>query len=139
MTFASYARNACSLALVTALAIFSLAACGDKSPALSTTYEFSTASPEISMDGGAVVDVRLVHKATGKPVENAVIFETRFDMGPDGMGGMAASVEAQGSPEPGVYRFKVAPTMAGRWGLTLSAKVQGEAETVRGVVVVTAR
>ncbi len=139
MTFASYARNALLLALVTAFALLSLAGCGEKSPALSTTYEFSTATPEISMDGGAVVDVRLVHKATGKPVVNAVIFDTRFDMGPDGMGGMAAPVEAQGSPEPGVYRFKVAPTMGGRWGLTLSAKVQGEAETVRGLVVVTAR
>ena len=139
MTFASYARNALLLALVPAFAFFSLAACGEKTPTLSTTYEFSTATPEISMDGGAVVDVRLVHKATGKPVVDAVIFETRFDMGPDGMGGMAAPVESQGSPAPGVYRFKLAPTMDGRWALTLSAKVQGEAETVRGVVVITAR
>jgi hypothetical protein len=139
MTSASYARNALLLALVTAFAFLSLAACGEKSPTLSTTYEFSTATPEISMGGGAVVDVRLVHKATGKPVAGAVIFEMRFDMAPDGMGGMAAPVEAQGSPEPGVYRFKVAPTMDGRWALKLGAKVQGEAETVRGVVVVTAR
>ena len=139
MTLASYARSARSLALVTAFAMLSLTACGEKTPALSKNYEFSTATPEISMGEGAVVDVRLIHKATGKPVENAVIFDTRFDMGPDGMGGMAAAVETQGSPEPGVYRFKVAPTMEGRWGLTLSAKVQGESETVRGVVVVTAR
>lgn len=139
MTFASYARNALLPVFVTAFAFLSIAACGEKSPAMSTAYEFSTATPEISMDGSAVVDVRLVHKATGKPVVDAVIFETRLDMGPDGMGGMAATVEAQGSPEPGVYRFKLAPTMAGRWALTLSAKVQGEAETVRGVVVITAR
>lgn len=139
MTLASYARNALSLALVTVFAMLSLAACGEKSPAMSTTYEFSTATPEISMGGGAVIDVRLIHKATGKPVENAVIFDTRFDMAPDGMGGMAAPVEAQGSPEPGVYRFKVSPTMDGRWALKLNAKIQGEAETVRGSVVVTAR
>lgn len=91
------------------------------------------------MDGNAVIDVRLIHEPTGKVVENAVIFDTRFDMAPDGMGGMAAPVEAQGSPEPGVYRFKVAPTMEGRWALTLNAKVQGSAETVTGTVVVTAR
>ncbi len=139
MTLASCARSALSLALVTAFAMLSLAACGEKSPALSKDYEFSTTTPEISMGGGAVVDVRLVHKATGKPVENAVFFDTRFDMAPDGMGGMAAPVETQGSPEAGVYRFKVAPTMDGRWALKLNAKVQGEAETVRGVVVVTAR
>ena len=68
-----------------------------------------------------------------------MIFETRLDMGPDGMGEMTAPVTAQGSPAPGVYRFTVAPTMAGRWELKLSAKVQGEAETVTGSVVVTAR
>jgi hypothetical protein len=91
------------------------------------------------MEGEAIVDVRLVHEPTGKAVENAVIFETRFDMSPDAMGGMTAPVEAQGSPAPGVYRFKVAPTMEGRWALTLSAKVQGVAETITGTVVVTAR
>jgi hypothetical protein len=60
-------------------------------------------------------------------------------MEPDGMGGMTAPVSAQGSPVPGIYRFSVAPTMAGRWELKLSAKVQGEAESVSGSVVVTAQ
>jgi YtkA-like len=55
------------------------------------------------------------------------------------MAAMTAPVEAQGSPAPGVYRFKVAPTMEGRWALTLSAKVQGVADTITGTVVVTAR
>lgn len=112
-----------------------LSACSQaKSP-----YVFSAVTSEITMDGEAVVDVRLVHEPTGKAVENAVIFETRLDMSPDAMGAMTAPVEAQGSPEPGVYRFKVAPTMEGRWALTLSAKVQGVDETITGTVVVTAR
>jgi len=106
---------------------------------MSTTYAFSTTTPEISEDKGTIVDIRLVHKATGKPVANAVIFETRFDMEPDGMGGMDAQATSMGSPAPGIYRFSLKPTMAGRWALKLSAKVQGEAETVRGVVVITAR
>jgi YtkA-like len=117
------------------VALVALAACGKPvSP-----YVFSAVQSEVSMDGKATVDVRLVHQPTGKPVENAVIFETRLDMSPDGMGEMTAPVTAQGSPAPGVYRFTVAPTMAGRWELKLSAKVQGEAETVTGSVVVTAR
>jgi hypothetical protein len=112
-----------------------LSACGPaKSP-----YVFSAVTSEITMDGEAVVDVRLVHEPTGKAVENAVIFESRFDMSPEAMGAMTAPVEVHGSPAPGVYRFKVAPTMAGRWALTLSAKVQGVAETITGTVVVTAR
>lgn len=117
------------------VALVALAACGKPT----SPYVFSTVQSEVSMAGEAVVDVRLIHQPTGKAVENAVIFESRFDMGPDGMGGMTAPVSAEGSPSPGVYRFKVAPTMAGRWELKLSAKVQGEAETVTGSVVVTAR
>ncbi|MEQ1754336.1 MAG: FixH family protein [Micropepsaceae bacterium] len=112
-----------------------LSACGKpESP-----YVFVAVQSEIPMNGEAIVDVRLVHQPSGKPVESAVIFETRFDMDPESMGGMAAPVTAQGSPAPGVYRFMVAPTMAGRWALKLSAKVQGETETVTGSVVVTVR
>lgn len=122
-------------AAAVAAALVLLIACGSpKSP-----YVFSAVTNEITMEGEAVVDIRLVHEPTGKPVENAVIFETRFDMSPDAMGAMTAPVTAQGSPQPGVYRFKVAPTMAGRWALTLSAKVQGVDETITGTVVVTAR
>jgi YtkA-like len=122
------------LASIVAIAV-ALASCGK--PA--SPYVFSAVQSEVSMDGNAVVDVQIVHQPTGKPVENAVIFETRLDMGPDAMGEMTAPVTAKGSPSPGVYRFTIAPTMAGRWELKLSAKVQGEAETVTGSVVVTAR
>jgi YtkA-like len=117
------------------VAFVALVACGK--PA--SPYVFSATQSEVSMDGNAVIDVKIIHQPTGKAVENAVIFETRLDMGPDAMGEMTAPVTAQGSPAPGVYRFTVAPTMAGRWELKLSAKVQGEAETVTGSVVVTAR
>ncbi len=133
MTFSISGRIASIAAAIVALV--SLSACGK--PA--SPYVFSTVQSEISMAGEAIIDVRLLHQPSGKPVVNAVIFETRFDMEPDGMGGMTAPVSAQGSPAPGIYRFSVAPTMAGRWELKLSAKVQGEAETVSGSVVVTAQ
>lgn len=126
-------RAAVAVAVLAAMSV--LSACGPSKP----PYVFSVVTSEIAMGGEAIVDVRLVHEPTGKPVADAVIFETRFDMSPDAMGAMTAPVEAQGSPEPGVYRFKVAPTMEGRWALTLSAKVQGVAETITGTVVVTAR
>jgi hypothetical protein len=125
-----------AIAVVAALVLGALSACGQSSS--ESSYEFSTSTPDIEM-GSAMVDVRIARAADDKPVENAVIFETRFDMEPDGMGEMTSTVAAQGSPEPGTYRFEVKPTMAGRWKLTLSAKVQGEADTVRGAVVVTAR
>lgn len=118
-----------------AVALIALAGCGKAA----SPYVFSAIQSEVSMGGEAIVDVRLIHQPTGKPVESAVIFETRLDMSPDAMGEMTAPVTAQGSPAPGVYRFAIAPTMAGRWELKLSAKVQGEAETVSGSVIVTAR
>lgn len=142
MNFASFAHRAFTRAgFAAVLAIFSLTGCGENPSwgPVSSTYDFSTAAPQVAVDGNAVVDVRLVHKATGKPVTDAVIFETRFDMEPDGMGRMTAQATAQGSPAPGIYRFVVKPTMAGRWALKLSAKVQGETEAVRGIVVITAR
>ena len=112
-----------------------LAACGQAKP----PYTFSAITQNVATDSSAVIDVRLVHEPTGTPVADAIIFETRFDMSPDSMGAMTAPGEPQGSPEPGVYRFKVSPNMAGRWALTLNAKVQGVAETISGTVVVTAR
>ena len=71
---------------------------------------------------------------TSEPVADAVIFETHADMGPEGMPTMPGAVTA-GAPQPGgAYRFQVATAMAGTWALTLSAKVQGEAQTVKGTV-----
>ncbi len=69
----------------------------------------------------------------GKPVPDAVIFESKADMGPAGMQEMTAPVRAM-PPKGGIYSFEVDPGMAGTWALHLAAKVQGEAETVRGTV-----
>ena len=84
------------------------------------------------------VAVRLTDKRTGKPVPDAVIFKTRVDMAPDGMAEMELAVTPLPSKEPGVYAFKTDMPMAGRYQITLSAKVQGEPETVSGKVIVKA-
>jgi len=80
-----------------------------------------------------VVQVRLVRIADGKPVPDAVIFESKADMGPSGMETMTAPVKAM-PPKGGVYGFEIDPGMAGAWALHLAAKVQGEPETVHGTV-----
>ncbi len=54
-------------------------------------------------------------------------------MGPSGMETMTAPVKAMPS-KGGVYSFEIDPGMAGAWALHLTAKVQGEPETVRGTV-----
>jgi YtkA-like protein len=97
-------------------------------------YVFEPVKPEVKKGDDVVVAVRLKHKTTGKPVTDAVIVQTRIDMGPDGMGDMASPLTAVPSSEPGVYAFKTELSMAGRWLLSIAAKVQGEPETVVGKI-----
>ena len=96
--------------------------------------------PQPGVEAGAdrVVSVRLLDKSTGKAVSDAVIFSTRLDMAPDGMQEMATKVTPMQSTEPGTYRFKATFGMAGRWQLSLGAKVQGETGSVESKLVVTA-
>lgn len=100
-------------------------------------YEFQLLDKEVKK-GEAVIAVKLVHKASGRAVPDAVIFAKRIDMGPDGMEMMAAPIEAVTSTEPGVYRFKTDLSMAGEWALSLGAKVQGEIGTIENKLIVKA-
>ena len=98
-------------------------------------YAFEPVNADIKSSNVATVAVRLVHKPSGKPVADATIVQTRLDMAPDGMADMATAIAPLPSPEPGVYAFKAPLTMAGRWLLTISAKVQGEADPVLGKII----
>lgn len=100
-------------------------------------FEFQLVQSEVKK-GDAIVAVRLVNKKTGKPVPDAVISAKRIDMAPDGMATMDAPLEAQPVSEPGVYRFKTNLSMAGRWQLSLGAKVQGETGTVQNKLILKA-
>ena len=101
-------------------------------------YAFEPVNPEMKKGDDVTVAVRLTNKTTGKAVPDAVIFKTRIDMAPDGMAEMQSPVAPLPSREPGVYAFRTDLPMAGRYQLTLSAKVQGEAETVTGKVIIKA-
>jgi hypothetical protein len=67
-------------------------------------------------------------------VSDAVIFSPRIDMSPEGMETMTAPATPVAGTEPGTYGFKTDLVMAGGWLLTVSAKVQGEPETVTGKI-----
>lgn len=97
-------------------------------------YVFEPVLVEVKNGSGSELAVRLVHKPTGKPIPNAVVFRTRLDMAPDNMADMTAEHSALPASEAGIYRFKADLTMAGGWALRLMAKVPGESETVQGTV-----
>ncbi len=102
-------------------------------------YEFQLVDQAIKAGPDKIITVRLINKASGKPVPDAVIFATRLDMAPDGMQEMATKVTPMPGTEPGTYRFKAPLSMAGRWQLSLGAKVQGEPGTVENKIVLTAQ
>jgi hypothetical protein len=97
-------------------------------------YVFEPVKAEVKKGDDVVVSVRLKHKATGKPVTDAVIVQTRIDMSPDAMGEMASPLTPVPSNEPGVYSFKTDLSMQGRWLLSIAVKVQGEPDTVVGKI-----
>lgn len=101
-------------------------------------YVFEAVNAQVKKGDDVAVTVRLVNKATGKPVPDAVIFRTRLDMAPDGMADMESPVTALPAAEPGLYPFNAALPMPGRYQLSIAAKVQGEAETVIGKIVIKA-
>ena len=121
-------------------ALIGLALTGTATVALADIkdYEFQLVDQTVQSGPDKVVIVRLMNKKTGKAVPDAVIFTTRLDMAPDGMQEMATKVTPIPGVEPGTYRFKANFGMAGRWQLSLGAKVQGETGTVESKLVVTA-
>jgi len=101
-------------------------------------YRFELVQAQPAGPGKTTVTVSLVHVPDNKPVAGAVLFESKTDMGPDGMAEMTGKVTPLPSDKPGIYRFAIETGMAGNWALNLGAKVQGEAGTVRGTVTFTA-
>jgi hypothetical protein len=102
-------------------------------------YKFELVDQSVQAGPDKVIAVRLMNTKTGKTVPNAVIFATRLDMAPDGMQEMATKVASVPGGEPGTYKFKATFGMAGRWQLSLGAKVQGETGTVESKLVITAQ
>ena len=126
------------LARATAAALIGVAVTGMSAHAEIKNYEFQLVQPTVKAGADRIFTVRLVDKTSGKAVPDAVIFSTRLDMAPDGMQEMATKVTPMPGTEPGTYRFKATFGMAGRWQLSLGAKVQGETGAVENKLVITA-
>jgi predicted metal-binding membrane protein len=102
-------------------------------------YRFEAVRVQPSGPGKTMVVVRLERVGDKKPIDGAVILESKTDMGPSGMAEMSGKVTAIGSNQSGLYRFLIETGMAGKWELILSAKVQGEDGPVAGKITYDAR
>ncbi len=100
-------------------------------------YRFKAAGPPVKSGKATIVKICLLHLSDGKAVPGAVIFQARFDMGPDGMGSMTAPAKVVRSSDANLYQVELEPQIGGNWALSLSAKVQGETATVHGSVPIT--
>jgi len=132
-TTASWARQL----TIAALALGTTILTPQWSVAAPQDYRFEIAGTPAKSGKATVIKVRLVHIPDGKPVAGAVIIQTKFDMGPDGMAEMTAPTKVVSAKEPGIYQVEADAPSVGKWALSLAAKVQGEAETVHGAVTVT--
>jgi YtkA-like len=120
-----------TLALVLLLMGAGVAVASSLSRAASDHYAFELVEREVKQGYGTTILVRLVDERTGKVVPDAVLFISRIDMSPDGMGQMAAPLELQADTLPGYYRFETDLSMQGAWALTLAAKIPGLADPVQ--------
>ena len=125
----------CARALIGAACfVASISAAITGATAAPADYRFELVQAQPAGPGKTTVTVSLVHVPDNKPVAGAVLFESKTDMGPDGMAEMTGKVTPLPSDKPGMYHFAIETGMAGKWALNLGAKVQGEAGTVRGTV-----
>jgi hypothetical protein len=99
-------------------------------------YRFEVAGAPAKSGKATLIKVRLLHLPDGKPVAGAIIIQTKLDMTPQGMASMTAPAKTSATADAGIYQIEAQPEMAGNWALHLSAKVQGEAETVTGTLTV---
>jgi hypothetical protein len=93
-------------------------------------YEFQIVEPGEHRVGEATIAVEIRYRPTGERVTDAVLFAHRLDMEPDGMATMTSPLKLLPAREPGLYRLGTDLTMAGRWRLSLAAKIQGETDTL---------
>src|SRR5207247_10084171 len=83
-------------------------------------YEFQLVDQVIKAGPDKIITVRLINKASGKPVPDAVIFATRLDMAPDRMQELATKVAPIPRTERDTYHFQHTLRTSGRRQLSLS-------------------
>jgi hypothetical protein len=122
-----------------ALIVAAIGCTGTQTLADISDYRFELVDRAVKAGPDKIITIRLMNQKTGKPVPGAVIFATRLDMAPDAMQEMVTKVTPVPDGEPGTYKFQATFGMAGRWQLSVGAKIQGETGTLENQLVITAQ
>ena len=126
-------------AVQVALIVAAIGCAGTQAHADISDYRFELVDHAVKAGPDKIITIRLMNHRTGKPVPGAVIFATRLDMAPDAMQEMVTKVTPVPDGEPGTYKFQATFGMAGRWQLSVGAKIQGETGTLEDKLVITAQ
>ena len=103
--------------------------------AAAADYQFALVKASAAGSKATDVTVMLTHLPDGSAVSDAVVYMTKANMGPSGMAEMSGQTsKVQAGSAPGIYVVRAETLMEGAWALALSAKVQGEAETVQSTI-----
>lgn len=105
-------------------------------PARAASPTWEAVKAEVPVGKAIRLEVRLLGSNAAPSAVS--VTSSRIDMGPDGMPTMSAPLRQVASTTPGVLAFEADLPMAGRWALTIEAKVEGQTEPVKGSVVFTA-
>jgi len=101
-------------------------------------YVFELIENEVPVGNRIEFSVRIIHKATGEPITDAMIFADRIDMTPDGKPDRSTHLAALSSDDPGIYRYRANLVEAGNWQLTLMTMIPGAQSMVEGIMILKA-
>ncbi len=101
-------------------------------------YIFELIDDEVPVGNRIEFSVRILHKATGEPVTDAMIFADRIDMTPDGKPNRSTELAALSSDTPGIYRYRANMVEAGNWQLTLMTMIPGAPGMIEGKMILKA-
>jgi hypothetical protein len=102
-------------------------------------YRFELIDKTVKIGPDAMIRVRVVNIPTNKSVDDAEVRVNALDMSPDGMAEMNAKVVPLVDNQAGVHAFTANLTMAGRWALSVEAKIPSESAPLRGKLLLKAQ
>ncbi|WP_428521248.1 efflux RND transporter periplasmic adaptor subunit [Pseudorhodoplanes sp.] len=98
---------------------------------------FEAVKSEVSVGKDIRIELKLAGVEPAPASRDVTVEKARLDMGPDGMEAMAAPLKPVPGASPGVLVYQADLAMAGRWALSITARIKGRKEPVTSTVIFT--